>query len=182
MGETEEQEDVSFLSENPEKLLLPTSDYNIAIEQLQENVQKAKHLADQQQQRDLRQGHYPMQTQLVAPLTSNKAFNEKYRRQNPIVKRSNHVQPNSITDSIAAGLAAAASAMNNNKRFNPLTMPAVDPFADTPPLTAAVKGGVSANGSTAGIVKGLNRLLLFIADAAAAKPAAMLSVTEFDST
>merc|ERR1711959_799766 len=106
-----------------------------------ENVQKAKHLADQQQQKDLRrQGNYPMQTPLVAPLTSNKAFNERYRQNptqnNPIVQKPSHVPSNSITDSIAAGLAAAASAMN--KRFNPLTMPAVDPFADTPPLTAAV--------------------------------------------
>merc|ERR1711959_239862 len=107
-------------------------------------VQKAKHLADQQQQQDLKdnRAQYPMQT-LVAPLTSNRAFNERYRQNhlngtqnNPIVQKPSHVPSNSITDSIAAGLAAAASAMN--KRFNPLTMPAVDPFADTPPLTAAV--------------------------------------------
>lgn len=80
---------------------------------------------------------------LLAPLTSNKAFNERYRQnyvsgtKSPILKRS-HV-PNcdgSTTD-------IAATAATGNKRFNPLMMPAVDPFADTPPLKAAPKPIIS---------------------------------------
>jgi len=93
-----------------EQLLLPATDYTMALEKLHENVEKAKYLADHQddqgqekkQEQQQVQEHRPMNT-LVAPLTSNKDFNARYRSSN---------------------------------RFNPLAMSAVDPFADTPPLTA----------------------------------------------
>jgi len=125
-----------------EQMLLPTTDYTVALERLQENVQKAKHEADieqqheieieklqeqpqapqQQQQQILPPQGQPQQQQpqsqpmIVAPLTSNKAFNERYRNTNG----NGNSNGNSMKRS----------------RFNPLTMPAVDPFADTPPLMA----------------------------------------------
>lgn len=95
-----------------EQLLLPSKDYCVALEQLQQNVEKAKHEAD------TRENGHQLQTRptsstptIVAPLTSNKVFNEIYGQHN-------------VTTS-------------TKPRFNPLSMPAVDPFAETPPLMAA---------------------------------------------
>ena len=96
-----------------EQLLLPTKEYCAALEQLQENVKKAKHEADSRQS----EGHQlqPEVTSttktIVAPLTSNKVFKEIYSQHNGIA--------------------------SSKPRFNPLLMPAVDPFAETPPLTSA---------------------------------------------
>lgn len=93
------KEDTSSLKRyKSEQLLLPSKDYSVAIEQLQENVEKARRDADKAQS--------PVPT-LVAPLTSNKVFKQMY------------------------GPKEASS------QFNPLAMPAVDPFAETPPLVAA---------------------------------------------
>jgi len=89
-----------YQSEQP--LLLPTIDYTVALEKLQENMEKAKYLADkpkvhepeEKQQHNEVQQRNPMR--FMAPLTSNKVFRENYRC----------------------------------KWFNPLTMPAVDPFVN----------------------------------------------------
>jgi len=108
---------ISLPSYKSEQMLLPTTDYTVALEKLQENVEKAKYLADKQevcepekkqrnQQEPIQQMHNEVQqhhpVRFLAPLTSNKVFGENYR-----------------------------------KRFNPLIMSAVDPFAETPPLMAA---------------------------------------------
>lgn len=102
-----------------EQMLLPTTDYTTALEQLQQNVEKAKHDADKvQHEGQPSQPHATStMTTLVAPLTSNKAFNVMYGQQ----------QNNA----------------GKNRRFNPLTMPAVDPFAETPPLRAAPEPDVA---------------------------------------
>lgn len=101
-----------------EQLLLPTKEYCAALEQLQENVKKAKHEADTRQNEHQLQPQVdsPMTT-IVAPLTSNKAFNEMYGQRNDVG--------------------------NTKPRFNPLLMPAIDPFAETPPLTAAPEPDIS---------------------------------------
>ncbi len=79
-----------------EQLLLPCADYSVAINQLQENAEKAR--------RDADKATLPT---LVAPLTSNKVFKQMYVQNNP------------------------------------LAMPAVDPFAETPPLMAAPEPDVN---------------------------------------
>lgn len=79
-----------------EQLLLPCADYSVAINQLQENAEKAR--------RDAEKATLPT---LVAPLTSNKVFKQMYGQNNP------------------------------------LAMPAVDPFAETPPLMAAPEPDVN---------------------------------------
>jgi hypothetical protein len=95
--QTVKQDASSLPRYKSEQLLLPTTDYSVAIEQLHENVEKAR--------RDAVNNIQPQPTSpvptLVAPLTSNKAFKQMYGQQNP------------------------------------LAMPAVDPFAETPPLMAA---------------------------------------------
>jgi hypothetical protein len=111
--QTVKQDASSLPRYKSEQMLLPTTDYSTALEQLQQNVEKAKHYAEK-----IRQEGQPSQPQatstmttLVAPLTSNKAFSVMYgeHKDNTGAKRG----------------------------FNPLTMPAVDPFAETPPLMAA---------------------------------------------
>jgi len=99
-----------------EQMLLPTTNYSVALEQLQENVLKAQVDADCRQ--DQGQPLQPLQQQAtstmtpaIAPLTSNRVFNQMY------------IQNNDTTIT--------------KPRFNPLMMPAVDPFAETPPLMAA---------------------------------------------
>jgi len=92
-----------------EQLLLPTRSYSSALEQLQENVEKAKQEAAKGQGKPM--GPPPPMKQLIAPLTSNKAFDAIYS------------QPKST--------------VGPKSQFNPLAMPAVDPFAETPPLMAA---------------------------------------------
>jgi len=103
-----------------EQMLLPTTDYSVALEQLQENVEKAKHEAYRQtvrvdtfqhQEQPLRPQATSPVTTLVAPLTSNKAFSKMYGEQNDVT--------------------------SSKSRFNPLMMLEVDPFAETPPLMAA---------------------------------------------
>jgi len=95
-----------------EQMLLPSKDYCAALEQLQQNVEKAKHEADTHENgHQLQTQPTPSTSTIVAPLTSNKVFNEIYGQHN-------------ITTS-------------TKSRFNPLSMPAVDPFAETPPLMAA---------------------------------------------
>lgn len=96
------QDATSLKRYKSEQLLLPTNNYSVAIEQLQENVEKARRAADRVQATS------PVPT-LVAPLTSNKAFKQMYGQPKPVA----------------------------NPQFNPLAMPAVDPFAETPPLVAA---------------------------------------------
>lgn len=103
--QTVKQDASSLPRYNSELMLLPSTDYSTALEQLQQNVDKAKHYAEK-----IRHEGQPSQPQatstmeaLVAPLTSNKAF----------------------------------SVMYGQPKVNPLTMPAVDPFAETPPLMAA---------------------------------------------
>lgn len=107
--QTVKQDASSLPRYKSEQLLLPTTDYSVAIEQLQENVEKAKHQADERQHQQ--QALRPQTTTLVAPLTSNKAFNAMYGQQK-----------------VAVG---------QKPSYNPLAMPAVDPFAETPPLMAA---------------------------------------------
>lgn len=107
------KEDASYLPRyKSEQLLLPT-DYSVAIEQLQENVQKAQQEAESGQDQERPQPTSTMTLTLVAPLTSNKSFREMYGPQKEIV-----------------GAAKSPG-------FNPLALPAVDPFAETPPLMAA---------------------------------------------
>jgi hypothetical protein len=93
------KQDVSSLPRyKSEQLLLPSADYSMAINQLHENVEKARRDADKVAS--------PVPT-LVAPLTSNKVFKQMYGQNNP------------------------------------LAMPAVDPFAETPPLMAAPEPGAN---------------------------------------
>jgi len=111
------QQDASSLPRyKSEQLLLPSSSSNLAsaLEELQENVEKAKHAADQQRQQAQTppRRQPPQSISPIAPLFSNKAFKEMYNQQQQ-------------TDP------------NRNSQFNPLLMPAVDPFAETPPLTSA---------------------------------------------
>ena len=126
------KQDVSSLPRyKSEQLLLPTTDYTVALERLQENVEKAKHEADRQQEKEKQQEQQPQaqsppMSALVAPLTSNKLFNERYRNSYNS-KSINNI--NSISSSEQSSM--------KQSRFNPLTMSAVDPFADTPPLMAA---------------------------------------------
>mmetsp|Transcript_28561 Transcript_28561/g.32010 ORF Transcript_28561/g.32010 Transcript_28561/m.32010 type:complete len:461 (+) Transcript_28561:265-1647(+) len=108
---------ISLPSYKSEQMLLPTTDYTIALEKLQENAEKAKYLANKQevrepeekqqnQQEPIQQMHNEVQqhhpVRFLAPLPSNKVFGTNYR-----------------------------------KGFNPLIMSAVDPFAETPPLMPA---------------------------------------------
>lgn len=113
--QTVKQDASSLPRYKSELMLLPTSEYSVALEQLQENVEQAKHEAEkrqhQEQQLQPPQATAPM-TSLVAPLTSNKRFNQMYGQQKEVVASS-------------------------KSQFNPLSMPAVDPFAETPPLMAA---------------------------------------------
>jgi len=95
--QTVKQDASSLPRYKSERLLLPTTDYSVAIEQLQENVEKARRDADY----SIAPKPASQVPTLVAPLTSNKVFKQMYGQQNP------------------------------------LSMPAVDPFAETPPLTAA---------------------------------------------
>lgn len=111
--QTVKQDVASLPRYKSEQLLLPTKEYCTALEQLQENVTKAKIEADSRQNEGHQSqpdGSSTMKT-IVAPLTSNKVFNEMYNQNNDIV--------------------------NTKPCFNPLLMPAVDPFAETPPLTSA---------------------------------------------
>lgn len=106
--QTVKQDASSLPRYKSEQMLLPTTDYSVAIEQLQENVDKARRDLEHQQLRP--QATSPSPT-LVAPLTSNKVFKQMYS------------QPKNTT--------------SGKSRFNPLAMPAIDPFAETPPLMAA---------------------------------------------
>lgn len=125
--------DVPFLSQEPEKMILPPPDYKMAIEKLQENVAEAKHLAEQEHDQQVEKEH---PRSLVAPLTSNKAFNERYRHnysnstKTPIVSRPQLPNCDGSTTDIAA------SATTWNKQFNLLAIPDIDFFADTPYLNA----------------------------------------------
>lgn len=100
-----------------EQLLLPTKDYSVALEQLQENVEKAKQERKQEVAVVQREGQSlqpqatSQMTHIIAPLTSNKVFHQMYSHS----KNTETTKP----------------------RFNPLMMPAVDPFAETPPLMSA---------------------------------------------
>jgi hypothetical protein len=97
------------------------------MENLQANVQEAKSLAEQreqQQQQQLLQQQLQQQQPspvppIIAPLTSNKAFKEKYGW-SPI-KRSRVEQPAGSSDTVLT--------------LEPL--PAVDLYGDTPPLMSA---------------------------------------------
>jgi len=66
-----------------EQLLLPVTDYTMALEKLHENVEQAKYIADHQddqgQEKKQKQEQRSMNT-LVAPLTSNKDFNARYQK------------------------------------------------------------------------------------------------------
>jgi len=111
--QTVKQDASSLPRYKSELMLLPTSEYSVALEQLQENVQQAKHEAEKRQHQE--QPLQPPQataptTSLVAPLTSNKRFNQMYGQEKEVV--------------------------SSKSQFSPLSMPAVDPFAETPPLTA----------------------------------------------
>lgn len=116
------QQDASSLPRyKSEQLLLPSSSSNLAsaLEELQENVKKAKHAADQQRQQvqvvqvqTQPRRQPPQSISPIAPLTSNKAFKEMYIQQQQTVP-------------------------NRNSQFNPLLMPAIDPLAETPPLVSA---------------------------------------------
>lgn len=100
-----------------EQMLLPTTDYNLAMGELQENVSRAKDEADRQLKQDQKQP--ALQQVRIAPLTSNKAFKEMY-------SRPQHQQETS----------------NKNHGF-PLGITAFDPFADTPPLLPATEPAVA---------------------------------------
>lgn len=107
------QDSTSLPRYQSEQLLLPSADYSMAIQQLQENAKKAEQDASNishQKQPIQGQATSPLPT-LLAPLTSNKTFNQMYGQQ--------------------------ANITNKNSQFDPLKMPAVDPFAETPPLMAA---------------------------------------------
>jgi len=112
--QTVKQDAASLPRYKSEQMLLPTTEYAVALEQLQENVQQAKHEADQRQDQvqpqPLRSQAASAMTTLLAPLTSNKTFNKMYGQHKDV--------------------------SSTKSRFNPLTMPAIDPFAETPPLMA----------------------------------------------
>mmetsp|Transcript_19329 Transcript_19329/g.39666 ORF Transcript_19329/g.39666 Transcript_19329/m.39666 type:complete len:546 (-) Transcript_19329:456-2093(-) len=132
-----------------EHLFLPASDYiAVAMNQLQENAEKAKQQASRESQRaeahhqqklpyeeqnipdrEQQTPYYQEQTMpahaaaaptrpLVAPLTSNRAFNHIYGHRKDMVR-------------------------SKKSKANPLALPAVDPFAETPPLTAAPEPDVA---------------------------------------
>jgi len=125
------EQDVGFLSQDPESMLLPHQDYKMALEMLQENVNEAKHMADQQHRQEQqleKEQHLAHPKTLVAPLTSNKAFNEKYRQKRvnglniprPIVGPSQ--QPNGD----GSGTDIEVPATTWDKAFNPLNTPDLD--------------------------------------------------------
>lgn len=112
------QEGPSLPRYKSEQLLLPTTNYTLALEKLQENVEKAKQEAEQEYKKELVQQSSSQEAVSpqapIAPLTSNKVFRQMY------------------------GQPQQTPASNGSKSsFNPLVMPAIDPFADTPPLMAA---------------------------------------------
>lgn len=119
--QTVKQDASSLPRYKSEQMLLPTSEYSVALEQLQENVQQAKHEAEklQHQEQPLRPQATAQMTLLVAPLTSNIRFNQMYGQQK--------------------------DSSSSKSQFNPLSMPAVDPFAETPPLMAAPEPNLANN-------------------------------------
>lgn len=92
---------------------LPTDDYNQAMENLQANVREAQDLAEQQERQQPQQ---PAQSNIVAPLTSNKDFQQQYWDPNTKRLRFDHT--------------AHVSPGTNNHDETQL----LDAFSETPPL------------------------------------------------
>lgn len=148
--QTVRQNASSLSSYKSEHLFLPATDYiAVAMNQLQENAEKAKQEASRESQRaeahhqqkipyeeqnmparEQQTPYYqeqmvpahaeaaPKRPPLVAPLTSNRAFNHIYGHRKDMVR-------------------------TKKSKANPLASPAVDPFAETPPLTAAPEPDVA---------------------------------------
>jgi len=108
---------ISLPSYKSEQMLLPTTDYTIALEKLQENAENAKYLADKQEVR--------------------KPEEIEQNQQEPIQQMHNEVQQHHPVRFLAPLPSSKVFGTNFRKRFNPLIMPAVDPFAETPPLMPA---------------------------------------------
>lgn len=108
---------ISLPSYKSEQMLLPTTDYTIALEKLQENAEKAKYLADKQEVRE--------------------AEEKQQNQQEPIQQMHNEVQQHHPVRFLAPLPSNKVFGTNYRKGFNPLIMSAVDPFAETPPLMPA---------------------------------------------
>lgn len=113
---------------------LPAETYNRAMEQLEENAREAQYLAYEeeqvQQQQKQQQQYPPVGGMIIAPLTSNKVFAERYLSPPSKRIRSDLDQFSAPTSMTGGGLRTAYHSSVAGTEH-------VDVMADTPPLVPA---------------------------------------------